>query len=289
MCMSFTENSWIDLHSHSTASDGSLTPDALIERAATRGIKVLALTDHDTVSGLDEAQTAALKHAVHLINGIEISTAFESHPLHVVGLNIDPSSPSLRGALSRLAELRCERAMAIGRRLEKLGFVDAYAGASQEAQSPRPGRAHFARWLMRRGQFKDMGQVFDRLLGRGKPAYVATMWPQLEETIACIRDAGGVAVLAHPLRYKLTASWLRRIARQFKEMGGTGLEISIARQSKPEADTAADVARRSGLCGSVGSDFHGVGEHAADLGGFSPLPSDVEPVWMRIPAMLGRS
>jgi predicted metal-dependent phosphoesterase TrpH len=281
MYMSFTENSWIDLHAHSTASDGSLSPAALVERAAYRRVRVLALTDHDTVNGLDEAQTAATRHGIHLINAIELSTAFEKHPLHVVGLNIDPASRSLNDALSQLADLRCERAMAIGRRLEKLGFADTYIEASHEAQSPRPGRAHFARCLMRTGRFKEMSEVFDRLLGSGKPAYVVTKWPQLEDTIACIRKAGGVAVLAHPLRYKLTASWLRRIAKQFQEMGGTGLEVSIARQSRQEADTAADIASRSGLCGSVGSDFHCIGDYAPDLGGFPALPPDIEPIWTR--------
>ncbi|MFO1434865.1 MAG: PHP domain-containing protein [Gammaproteobacteria bacterium] len=281
--MSFTKNSWIDLHAHSTASDGGLSPTEVIERAANRGVRVMALTDHDTISGLEEAQAAAKKIGVLLINGIEISTAIDNRPLHVVGLNVDPSSASLHSALSQLADLRLERAMAIGRRLEKLGFADAYAGASQEAHSPRPGRAHFARWLIGKSHFKDMSEVFERLLGRGKPAYVATKWPQLEEVVTCIRNAGGMAVLAHPLRYKLTASWLRRIAQQFKEMGGTGLEVSVARQSHQETDMAANVARRSGLHGSVASDFHSIGQYAADLGGFCSLPSDIDPVWTQLP------
>lgn len=284
MSTSFTEPSAIDLHAHSTASDGVLAPAELVARAAARGVRCLALTDHDTTCGLDEARNAADAHGVRLIPGIELSAAHDGKPLHIVGLGIDPDAPALHLALGQLATLRAERAKRIGAKLAKLGIADSYEGACAEAGTTTPGRAHFSRWLLGRGLVADHAQAFDRLLGRGKPAFVATAWPALAETVACIVGAGGVAVLAHPLRYKFTASWLRRIAADFREMGGQGIEVSIARQSAAELDLAANVARRHGLMGSVGSDFHAPGKHAAELGGFARLPADIEPVWSLLSA-----
>jgi predicted metal-dependent phosphoesterase TrpH len=282
--MRSTEPSRIDLHAHSTASDGTLTPAGLVERAAARGIEVLALTDHDTTAGIAEARRAAVGHGITLVPAIELSTATGGKPLHVVGLGIDPDASSLRLAIARLRDLRAERASKIAHKLARLGIADAYEGACAEAGSAAPGRAHFARWLLARGLCADNGEVFDRLLGRGKPAYVATCWPELEDTVACIRAAGGVAVLAHPLRYKFTVSWLRRIVARFKEAGGSAMEVVIAHQQSRDTAVAADVARRGGLMGSVGSDFHSPGPHAPELGAFGALPVDIEPVWHALPA-----
>ena len=277
--MQSTEPSRIDLHAHSSASDGTLTPAELVARAAARGIEVLALTDHDTTAGIAEARRAAAHHGIALLPAIELSTATGGKLLHVVGLGIDPDTASLRLAIARLKDLREDRARRIAQKLTNLGIADAYEGACAEAGAAVPGRAHFARWLLGRGLCGDNGEVFDRLLGRGKPAYVATSWPELEDTVACIRAAGGVAVLAHPLRYKFTASWLRRIVARFKESGGAAVEVVIARQQSPDTAVAADVARRNGLMGSVGSDFHAPGPHAPELGAFGALPPDIEPVW----------
>lgn len=279
-----TEPSAVDLHAHSTASDGTLSPAAVVERASARGVRTLALTDHDTVAGIDEARRAATVHGIRLITGIELSCVHAGKPLHVVGLGIDVLSPALNLAIDRLAATRTDRAMRIGARLAKLGIDGAYEGACIESGTPMPGRAHFARWLLARGVVAENGEAFDRLIGRGKPAYVATEWPSLAETVECIVDAGGIAVLAHPLRYQMTASWLRRIAAEFRSLGGLGVEISIARQSPVERDVAASLARRIGLLGSVGSDFHSPGLHAAELGAFPPLPEDIEPVWSRLAA-----
>lgn len=282
--MRSTEKSRIDLHAHSSASDGVLRPSELVARAAERGIEVLALTDHDTTAGIAEAREAARRHGVGLVPAIEMSTAAGGKPLHVVGLGIDPDAAALRLAIGRLRALRAERARGIAHRLERLGIAGAYEGACAEAGDAAPGRAHFARWLLDRGVCADNAEIFSRLLGRGRPAYVATAWPELEGTVACIREAGGVAVLAHPMRYDFTASWLRRIAARFRECGGSAMEVVMANQPPRDTATAADIARRCGLKGSVGSDFHAPRGHAPELGVFGALPPDIEPVWESFPA-----
>lgn len=281
--MRSTDRSRIDLHAHSNASDGVLTPSELVARAAQHGIEVLALTDHDTTAGIIEARQAAHRHGIGLVPAIEMSSAAGGKPLHVVGLGIDPDAAGLRRAIEGLRELRAERARRIGQKLARLGIPGAYEGACGEAGSTVPGRAHFARWLLSRGICADNAEIFSRLLGRGRPAYVATAWPELEDTVAGIREAGGVAVLAHPMRYKFTASWLRRIAARFRECGGGAMEVVIANQPQRDTATAADVARRCGLKGSVGSDFHAAGGYAPELGGFGALPPDIEPVWESLP------
>ncbi|MCC6715672.1 MAG: PHP domain-containing protein [Gammaproteobacteria bacterium] len=282
--MRSTERSRIDLHAHSSASDGMLSPSELVARAAERGIEVLALTDHDTTAGIAEARQAARRHGVGLVPAIEMSAAAGDKPLHVVGLGIDPDAAGLRAAIGRLRELRAERARRIGRRLARLGIAQAYEGACAEAGAAVPGRAHFARWLIGRGICADNAEIFSRLLGRGRPAYVATVWPEIEDTVACIREAGGVAVLAHPMRYKFTATWLRRIAGRFRECGGSAIEVVLANQPQRETATAAAIARHCGLMGSVGSDFHACGGYAPELGAFGALPPEIEPVWESLPA-----
>ena len=272
----------VDLHTHSNASDGTLTPTALLARAAERGVQVLALTDHDTTYGLAEASAAARRHGVRFVSGIELSVQTEGKPLHIVGLSIDPNSAAIHSAAQRLNALRTERAQAIALRLEKLGFSGAYTGACGQAGRAYPGRPHFARWLMTLGRFTDPSEVFDRLLSRGKAAYVATEWPKMEDGVGAIRAAGGVAVLAHPTCYKLTATWLRRIAAMFQEAGGQGIEVVVARQSRDDLAFVTDIARRYGLLGSVGSDFHSPGMHGPELGTLPPLPPGIEPICQRL-------
>lgn len=268
----------IDLHTHSRASDGELTAPELLTEAAATGVRVLALTDHDTVTGLGQAAAAALARGVTLVPGVELSTTWEGSGVHVVGLGIDPEAAVLTRGLSRLQQERRRRAELIDRRLLRLGIPGALAGAEALAGG-LVTRAHFARHLVAAGHAKDAAEVFKRLLGRGKPAHVAGEWAPLSEAVAWIRSAGGVAVLAHPQRYRLTATRLRRLVEAFKEAGGTALEVITGRQPPTAALVLAGLARRFGLLASLGSDFHGPGMPWGGLGRLPALPAGVDCVW----------
>lgn len=246
----------IDWHTHSTASDGTLSPAALVHHARDCGVEELALTDHDTTAGLEEAARTARQLGVRFLPGIEISVDWRRHDIHIVGLNIDSEDCSLKSLTQQLAEIRVQRARTIGTRLEKLGHSGVYEGACALAKNERPGRAHFARYLVSQGRVKNEGDAFKRLLGRGKPAYVATGWPALEIAIKAIHDAGGWSVLAHPLRYQLTATKMREMMAAFKTAGGVGMEILNGRQTQDETDRLTRLAQRFEFIPSRGSDFH---------------------------------
>jgi len=268
-----------DLHSHSTASDGRLAPAALVRRAAAHGVTALALTDHDTVTGLPEASAEAERIGMRLISGAELSAAWEGRSLHVVGLGIDPEHPRLRDGLERLQALRRERAERMDRRLGQKRIHGVLEEARALAGDAMVTRTHFARVLMRRGYGSSLDHVFRHFLRRGKPGYVKTEWPVLAEAVDWIRAAGGVAVLAHPLAYGLTRTWLRRICTAFAEMGGRGVEVVTGTSGANAVESAAALARRSGLAASVGSDFHDPEMPWVELGRLRPLPPDLVPVW----------
>ncbi|HTT09091.1 MAG TPA: PHP domain-containing protein [Gammaproteobacteria bacterium] len=246
----------IDWHTHSTASDGTLSPTALMRHARECGVEEIALTDHDTLAGLDEAARAARESSLRFVPGIELSVDWRHHTLHIVGLGIDPDNSGLKSLTHKLAEMRTLRARNIGARLNKLGHTGAYEGACLLADNDRPGRAHFARYLARQGRVKNVGDAFKRLLGRGKPAYIATDWPAQETTIQIIHGAGGWSVLAHPLRYQLTAAKVREMLVAFKSAGGVGMEIVNGRQTQDETDMLTRLAQRHEFRPSWGSDFH---------------------------------
>jgi predicted metal-dependent phosphoesterase TrpH len=270
-----------DLHAHSTASDGFYSPTDLVQRAATAGVKVLSLTDHDTTAGLPEADLAAQIAGIRVIPGVEVSVTWEKKTLHVVGLNIDADHAPLQAGLSQLQRLRTDRALEMGDRLENAGI----SGIFDEAQAMVGGgmitRTHFAHCLARRGLASDVRDVFGRYLTAGKPGYVSTRWVDIVDAIQWIRHAGGVAVLAHPQRYKLTGSWLRRLLGEFKEMGGEGLEVLSGTASPGDVQSSAALASRFGLLASCGSDFHGPDEGWPKLGRLPALPVGLEPVWKR--------
>jgi len=270
-----------DFHSHSTASDGFYSPTDLVQRAMTAGIKVLSLTDHDTTAGLSEADIAAHSAGIRLVPGVEISVTWEKKTLHVVGLDINADHGALQAGLSQLQRVRVDRAQEMGNRLEKAGIP----GIFEEAQAMVGGgmitRTHFAHCLARRGLAADVRDVFGRYLTAGKPGYVSTLWADMAEAIQWIRGAGGIAVLAHPQRYKLTGSWLRRLLGEFKEMGGEGLEVLSGTASPGEVQSSAALASRFGLLASCGSDFHGPDEGWPKLGRLPALPAGVDPIWKR--------
>jgi len=267
-----------DLHTHSTASDGSLSPEALVEAAAEAGVEQLALTDHDTLDGLDAARRTAAGRLV-LIPGVEISVTWKKHLLHVVGLDVDPGSVSLAAGLAGLREQRRTRAAEIGARLARHGIPGAEAGARQLAGGGLPGRTHFARWLVAEGKAKHFQAAFKRWLGQGRPGYVATQWAGLETACEWITGAGGVPVLAHPARYRLTRTRMASLLGEFGEAGGAGLEVVRAGADRAEISHLADLAVGFDLAGSVGSDFHEPGRAWQRLGRLAKLPSRVRPVW----------
>lgn len=268
-----------DLHLHSTASDGAFAPRELVAQAAAAGIEALALTDHDSVAGLPEAILAAAGHGVRLISGVEISTTWRDRGLHIVGLNLDPDSEPLRQGLAGLQVLREERAREIGRRLEKAGIPGVFEAARLLAGVGMITRTHFAQHLYSLHLSGSVRDAFDRYLAQGKPGYVPTLWADLEAAIGWIRTAGGVAVIAHPQRYKFTGSWLRRLLGEFREMGGAGIEVVCGTAPPGEVQSSAEFARRFDLAASCGSDFHSPDYGWPKLGRLPPLPAGLAPVW----------
>ncbi len=266
----------IDLHCHSTASDGTLAPAAVVARAAAQGVTMLALTDHDTTAGLAEAAAAARRQGLHFVPGIELSALWAGMTIHVVGLDIDPDHPVLQAGQARQAEERARRAQAMVARLLELGFEGAEAALPEDLRGA--GRSHFARWLVAEGHAKDWRAAFKRYLSRGRPAYVPGRWPALEEVVAWIRAAGGVPVLAHPARYRLTHAKLERLLRQFVAAGGEALEVVSSSHGPEDRLRMARLATRLGLAASAGSDFHGPGGFV-ELGRDLSLPEGCRPVW----------
>jgi hypothetical protein len=265
----------VDLHTHSTASDGALAPAALAEAAAAAGLAAFALTDHDTVAGLDEARRAAARHGVRLVPGVELSARWAGSTVHVLGLGIDPAAPALAAGLAHLAAARRARGARIAEKLTRLGHGAALAHAERAAGSTELGRSHFASGLVASGACRDAGEAFARYLGRGRKAYVAGEWLTLAECCALVRDAGGLGSLAHPSRYGLSSGALRRLVAEFAAAGGAALEVATGWTDPQRLATLAGHARRAGLAGTAGSDFHAPGARWSALGSATPLPTDL--------------
>ena len=269
----------IDLHTHSNCSDGSLTPAALVEFAATAGVQVLALTDHDTVAGLDEAERSAVAQGLTLVPGVEISAVWRAQAVHVLGLWIDPASPELRGMLHAQGELRRVRMVKICARLEKLKLPGAQLLAAVQMHPGLPTRAHLAQALVAGGHVATHEAAFRKYLSKGKAAHIAAEWPALEQVVGWIKRAGGVASLAHPARYSLSAGARRRLLSDFAGAGGTALEVVSGGNGAQHVDTCATLAVTFGFLGSVGSDFHNTQAAWNPLGRSLKLPDCVTPVW----------
>lgn len=267
-----------DLHSHSNVSDGGLTPEALVLRAREKGVTHLALTDHDTVDGLLSAQNAAQECGVHLINGIEFSTQWLGCGVHIVGLNIDPSNDCLKATVDLQMQTRVDRAFEIGQRLAKVGIVDAYEGAKKIA-SGVVGRPHFAQHLVSQGYVNSVNAAFKKYLGDGKAGDVPQRWVELPDIISAIVAAGGVAVLAHPGKYRFTRTKLKRLVTFFKESGGEAMEVISGKQTLNETNSFADIVEQYNMYASCGSDFHVPNQPWQELGAFSALPERCRPVW----------
>lgn len=273
----------VDLHCHSTTSDGWLTPEEVVRRAYANGVDVLALTDHDEVGGLDAALATAQSLGLRLIPGVEISVTFRGETIHVVGLGIDHRNPALVAALEALRAGRDERAIRMGDALAAAGLRDALAGARRFALNPAlVSRAHFARHLVASGTMPDVQTVFRHYLVRGKPGFVEHQWASLEDAVNWIRGAGGIAVIAHPGRYRISRAQLEELFERFAAAGGLALEVVSGAHSDADITKFASIARRRGLLASRASDFHGEKESPVDLGRCAPLPPDLDPVWTRL-------
>jgi hypothetical protein len=271
----------VDLHCHSTVSDGLLAPAAVVERAKVNGVDLLALTDHDEIGGLDEARTTAEALGIRFVNGTEISVSWgDDQTVHIVGLNFDHRHPELVAGLGRVRGGRDARAGRIAAELAKVGIDDAYAGALKHAGNPALiSRSHFARYIVERGFARDVKTVFDHWLAKGKPGYVSHPWAELAEALGWIKAAGGVAVIAHPGRYRLTPAERRELFVTFKELGGQGIEVISGSHTDTEVREFAGIAREFDFLVSRASDFHGPGESYIDLGRMAALPPDLKTVW----------
>lgn len=275
--------STVDLHCHSTISDGTLSPEELAQRAYDNGVRTWSLTDHDEVGGQIRAVRAADELGMRYINGIEISVTWCDRTLHIVGLGYDYQDPTLNAGLNRIRSDRVRRAHEMAAKLEKFGIRGAYEGAVALAGNPDLlSRTHFARYIVEQGHCQHMQEVFDKYLADGKPAYVAGAWANLIEAVDWITQAGGTAVIAHPGRYKYSSSEFSNLFKSFKLMGGRGIEVVTGSHSPEQYHQYANVAKHYGFLASCGSDFHSPKESRIDLGRLPELPSGLIPIWQHL-------
>lgn len=281
--MSFHALSNADLHCHSTVSDGGLAPEALAERARAGGVELWALTDHDELGGITRARSAALAQGMGFLAGVEISVSFAGQVVHIVGLGVDESNAELLEGLRQTRGGRGARAQEMAAGLAQVGIHGAYEGALRFVGNPELiSRTHFARWLVEAGHCRDVSEVFRKYLTEGKPGFVPHHWAALGDALRWIQGAGGLAVIAHPARYRFTPNEDYALFVEFKEHGGRGVEVITGSHSSAEAARYAEVAQEFGLLASRGSDFHAPGESRIELGALPDLPGSLRPVWMAL-------
>ena len=269
-----------DLHCHSVVSDGTLTPELLAERAAKNGVELWSLTDHDEIGGQHRAAAAAKAQGLKYLTGTEISVTFIGTTVHIVGLGFNPDDARMQAGLAKTRGGRRERAQEISDGLAKVGIKGAYEGALKHVGNPDLiSRTHFGRYLVETGVCKDTNEVFRKYLTEGKPGYVEHKWANLKEAVTWIKEGGGIAVIAHPARYKFTANEEYALFSEFKQHGGQAVEVVTGSHTVAEYDTYAKTALEFGLAASRGSDFHDPAESHTDLGTLPYLPGNLTPVW----------
>ena len=269
-----------DLHCHSVVSDGTLTPEALAERAKTNGVELWALTDHDEIGGQQRAAAAASAQGLYYLTGTEISVTFAGETVHIVGLGFDADDADLQQGLRNTRGGREQRAMEMSDGLAKVGIKGAYEGALKFVGNPELiSRTHFARFLVESGVCRETADVFRKYLTEGKPGYVPHRWANLRDAVGWITKAQGVAVIAHPGRYKFTPNEEYALFTEFKALGGQGVEVVTGSHTPQEYLKYAETAREFGLAASRGSDFHSPDESHTDLGTLPFLPGELTPVW----------
>lgn len=270
----------VDLHCHSNVSDGALTPAEVAARAHANGVDVWALTDHDEIDGIAEAREAAHALGMRHVTGVEISVTWASQTIHIVGLRFDENNQDLQRGLASTRSGRERRAHEIAAQLAEAGIPNAFEGALKHVGNPDLiSRTHFARYLIEIGVCSDVGEVFRNYLTEGKPGFIPHRWATLKDAVTWIRNAGGIAVVAHPGRYALDDLALDVFLGEFKRWGGTAIEVVTGSHTVDEYARYAVVAKQYGLLASRGSDFHAPGESHIELGGLPPLPSSLQPVW----------
>jgi len=269
-----------DLHCHSVVSDGTLTPEELAQRAYANGVRLWALTDHDELGGQKRASDAAKALGMKYLSGVEISVTWMGQTIHIVGLGIDPDNTGLVEGLRQTRNGRGNRAKLMAEQLLKAGIPGAYEGALHFAGNhDLISRTHFARFLVEQGICKNTEQVFKNYLVEDKPGYVPHMWAKLEDALAWIKAAGGVAVIAHPGRYSFNAMQMEQLFIRFKELGGLGIEVITGSHSPDQYKTYGKIAQQYGFLASRGSDFHDPHESHIDLGVLPLLPDNLTPIW----------
>jgi len=279
-----------DLHCHSTVSDGTLDPEALAQRAKANGVELWALTDHDEISGQQRALTAASEAGLAYLTGCEISVTFAATTVHIIGLGFDADDEVLRQGLAATRGGRAERAMEMSDSLAQVGIKDAYEGALKYVGNPDLiSRTHFARFLVEAGVCSDTHEVFRRFLTEGKPGFVPHRWAKLGDAVRWITQAGGIAVIAHPARYRFTPTEEYALITEFVAHGGRGIEVVTGSHSTAEQVKYADTALEFGLLASRGSDFHSPTESHTDLGSLPALPGKLTPVWQALQERVHRA
>lgn len=279
-----------DLHCHSSLSDGRWTPEELAAAAAANGVSLWALTDHDEVAGIPRAREACSSLGIDFVSGVEISVTWANETLHIVGLDVDETHPDLVAGLASIRAGRDQRARDMATSLEASGFSNVYESALRYAANPGLiGRTHFARYLVDVGACETVGDVFQKYLVSGKPGYVPHRWATLTQAVSWIRAAGGHAVIAHPGRYRLNDLMLHALLEEFKQLGGTAIEVVTGSHTGDQYVRFARLALNYGLKASRGSDFHGPDESRVPLGGLPPLPDACVPLWADWPVSRLRS
>jgi predicted metal-dependent phosphoesterase TrpH len=269
-----------DLHCHSHFSDGVLAPAEVAARAKANGADVWALTDHDELGGIPLARETAEGLGLHYVPGVEISVTWSEQTVHIVGLQIDETHPALAQGLETTRSGRLIRAEEIAQQLEKAGIPDALSGALKYVDNPALiSRTHFARYIVELNLCETISDVFKNYLTEGKPGYAPHRWAALSDALQWIRSAGGVAVIAHPGRYKYSDTAFDALLDEFKQLGGTGIEVVTSGHTLEQYAQYAQVAKRFGLLASAGSDFHSPLESRMDVGTASPLPAGLKPIW----------
>ena len=275
--------SLIDLHCHSTVSDGVLTPTEIVNHASEKGIRVLALTDHDDVAGLETARAVAESLGIQFIDGVEISVTWRRRTLHIVGLKINPEYPPLVEGLAKIRAGRHTRAFGMAEAFEKIGIHGSLEGAYKHSKGGIISRTHFARFLIENGYAKDTKAVFKHYLVKGKPGYFEHQWASLEDAMAWIIGGGGVAVIAHPGRYDLGRITMLELMHEFRALGGSAIEVVTGSHTVEQYQEFAKMAKSFDLASSMGSDYHGKGQTYIDMGRLPSLPINCVPVWRNWP------
>ncbi len=269
----------VDLHFHSTYSDGDLGLEALIQMACDNQVELMSLTDHDSIDAYPHFSDLAKAKGIQTLCGLECSVTWFSQELHVIGLGVDPTHQSLISYLEIQKEKRLVRAKHIAQQLEKIGFTECFEKVSQLAGHQNISRTHFAKLLVEQYKVRDARTAFKDYLGQRGAAYVPSQWVNLEETIAVIKNSGGVAVLAHPLHYQLTTAQLKGLIKAFKDAKGEGIEVISGFQTPKDTKRMAQFCVDFKLWASTGSDFHRSAPFRATLGNQTALPEHLNPIW----------